>query len=391
MKISILNAGQQTDYLYGLVSGLSVIPGIEIEVVDSTSSVGVVDRFPNVRLYNLRGDNISKQNILKKSWLLILYYARLAVYAWKTESGVFHIQWENSIALIDRILLNLYYKSLGKKLLFTAHNVYREERDGRGGMFSRLTTKMMYTLVDCIIVHTVKMKEELCSLFGIPGKKVFVIRHGINNRIDKKGITKEDACGRLGIDSSRRTLLFFGQIDEYKGLDILIGSMPLLLQKDPGLLLMIVGKLKRSSYYIDRLLRRIDDTVPEKNIMKRFEFVPAGELEWFFSAADCLILPYKKIFQSGIIFLAYRLGVPVIATDVGSFREDIIEGRTGFICRREDEADLARKIESFFDSRLYTDRMQTRLNITAFAEQKYSWTDIGRETYDLYLKLEGKV
>jgi hypothetical protein len=61
MKISILNAGQQTDYLYGIVSGLSEIPSLEIEVVDSDSSIGVINTFPHTRIFNLRGDNCSAQ------------------------------------------------------------------------------------------------------------------------------------------------------------------------------------------------------------------------------------------------------------------------------------------------------------------------------------------
>ena len=183
MKISILNAGQQTDYLYGIVSGLSEIPSLEIEVVDSDNSVGVIDTFPRTTLFNLRGDNLSTQSLFIKAWRISKYYIRLLWYTAHTQSEIFHIQWENSISLIDRTVLILYYKLFGKKLVHTAHNIYKDARDGRATFLRWLSLKIMYHLMDCIIVHTQKMKEELCSLFQVSPEKVVVIPHGINNRI----------------------------------------------------------------------------------------------------------------------------------------------------------------------------------------------------------------
>ena len=80
MKISILNAGQQTDYLYGIVSGLSEIPSLEIDVIDSDSSVGVIDAFPHTTLFNFRGDNLSPQSLFTKAWRIGKYYLRLLWY-----------------------------------------------------------------------------------------------------------------------------------------------------------------------------------------------------------------------------------------------------------------------------------------------------------------------
>ena len=100
MRISILNAGQQTDYLYGIVSGLSEIPSMELEVVDSDSAVGVIDAFPHTTLFNLRGDNLSIQPLFIKAWTICKYYIRLLSYTAHTRSEIFHIQWENSISIL---------------------------------------------------------------------------------------------------------------------------------------------------------------------------------------------------------------------------------------------------------------------------------------------------
>jgi glycosyltransferase involved in cell wall biosynthesis len=387
MRISILNAGQQTDYLYGLVSGLVEIPMLEIEVIDSDSSVGVFEAFHHVSLFNLRGDNISPQSIFTKMWRIGRYYIRLLYYTASTRSDIFHIQWENSIALFDRTLLNLYYKLLGKKLVFTAHNVYREARDSTATPLRWFSLKVMYHLVDRIIVHTPKMKEELCSLFRVSPEKVIIIPHGINNRVQKKGITQEDARQKLGIVPTAHVVLFFGQIDEYKGIETLIDAAALLVQKDPSIILIVAGKSKRQSDYVLKLKTQVGKSLPEKNVMLRLQFIPDNEVETYFSAADCVVLPYKRIFQSGVLFLAYRFGIPIIATDIGSFPEDVIDRVTGFICKPNDAEDMAAQLRKYFDSTLFHQREETRASIIELAEKKYSWKNIGRQTYEVYTDL----
>ena len=387
MKISILNAGQQTDYLYGIVSGLSEIPSLEIEVVDSDSSVGVIDTFPRTTLYNLRGDNLSTQTIFTKAWRISKYYVRLLWYTAHTQSEIFHIQWENSISLFDRTILILYYKLFGKKMVYTAHNIYKDARDGRATFLQWISLKIMYHLMDYVIVHTQKMKNELCSLFHVSPEKVVVISHGINNRIARSGLSQKDARVKLGIESTVHAILFFGQIDEYKGIEKLIDASSLLVRENPDVVLMIVGKPKRQLNYAAKLKSQAAKILPEKNVLFRMQFIPVGEVETYFAAADCLVLPYKRIFQSGVIFLAYRFGLPIIATDVGSFREDIIEGVTGFVCKPDDAEDMAEKLQMFFNSNLYHLREQTRAHIMELAEQKYSWSDIGRQTHEVYARV----
>jgi glycosyltransferase involved in cell wall biosynthesis len=387
MKISILNAGQQTDYLYGIVSGLSEIPSLEIEVVDSDSSIGVIDAFPHTTLFNLRGDNLSPQSLFTKAWSIGKYYIRLLWYTASTQSKIFHIQWENSISLFDRTILILYYKLFGKKLVHTAHNIDKDARDGRAAFHRRISLKIMYHLVDCVIVHTQKMREELCLVFHISPEKVVVIPHGINNRLVRRGITQKEARGKLGIERAAHVILFFGQIDEYKGVETLIDAVSLLVQENPAVVLMIAGKPKRQLDYAVKLKSYAANILPEKNVVFRLQYIPVDEVESYCAAADCLALPYKRIYQSGVIFLAYRFGLPIIATDIGSFREDVIDGATGFICKPNNAEDMAEKLTMFFGSTLFRRREQTRKRIMEFAEQKYSWSDIGRQTYEVYERI----
>jgi D-inositol-3-phosphate glycosyltransferase len=384
MKVSILNAGQQTDYLYGLVTGLCEIPSLEIEVVDSNSSVGLIDALPHTVLFNLRGDNISAQSVFIKAWRIVQYYIKLLMYTAQTQSQIFHVEWENSIPLIDRTILILYYKLFGKKVIFTAHNIDKDARDDRTTFFRQKSLKMMYHLMDHIIVHTPLMKDQLCSLFRVAPGKVTVIRHGINVRIPRTGLSKKEACAALGIKESARVILFFGQIDVYKGVENLIDAAALLMKMNPDVVLIIAGKPKRQIDYAQKLKSRAARIIPENNLIFADRYIPVNEVELYFTAADCLVLPYKKIFQSGVIFLAYRFGLPMIATNIASFHEDIIENVTGYLCRPGDVQDMAEKLNTFFQSKLFRQPDNSRRRIIELAEQKYSWPGIARQTYDLY-------
>ncbi len=389
MRVSILNAGGPTDYLYGLASGLSGIDSLHIDVVDGEASVGVLDTLPSVTLYNLRGDNLSRQSLTVKIFRILRYYSRLLWYAATTDAQLFHIQWDNSLFLFDRTLLLMYYKLLGKKLVYTAHNVDKEDRDDRSNVLNRFYLRAGYHLVDAIIVHTQRMKDELSVRFGVRPEMITVIPHGLNIRTPRTGVSKATARAYLGIDTASKVVLAFGLIDRYKGIELAIQAVTLLARSDRSVLLIVAGNPKRKSEYVETLKTLAEPLRATLQIRFDLRFVPVGEVESYFVSADCVILPYRKIFQSGILFLAYRFGIPVVATDVGNFREDIIENETGFVCKPDDAVAMAETLSKFFSSDLYASSETARQRVMAYAEEKYSWDHVARSTVRLYERLIG--
>jgi D-inositol-3-phosphate glycosyltransferase len=120
------------------------------------------------------------------------------------------------------------------------------------------------------------------------------------------------------------------------------------------------------------------------------QFIPDEEMELYLKGGDVLVLPYKEIFQSGVLFLAYSFGLPVVATDVGSFREEIVEGKTGFLCKPGDPADLAKAIETYFASDLYKNFKVRRQEIKDYANAHHSWRAVAELTENAYAKIMGK-
>ena len=384
MRVSILNAGQQTDYLYGFVSALAREENLQIEVVDANCSVGLVDAIPGVKLFPLRGDNRSAQSFLVKIFRIGRYYMRLFRYAASTRSEIFHIQWDNSLFLFDRTLLLLYYKLLGKKTVYTAHNIDKNKRDGHPRILDAFSLRMVYSHVDALIVHTEQMKQDLCGRFAVDPKKVNVIVHGLNIRVPSTGLTRYEARERLKIDKAGHVVLFFGMIDRYKGVDIAVDAFHQFASKDPSALLLVAGAPKRGNAYREELIRKAGRLPESGKIRFDFRSIPPDEVEAYCVSADCIVLPYRAIYQSGVLFLAYRFGIPVLAADVGNFHEDVVEGETGYLCRPNDAGDLAEKMELFFKSSLYAGGEDVRRKIRGYAEKKYSWDHIAHDTRALY-------
>ncbi len=89
------------------------------------------------------------------------------------------------------------------------------------------------------------------------------------------------------------------------------------------------------------------------------------------------------------MFLGHSFGLPVLAADVGSLKDDIVEGKTGFVFRPEDPADLARAIEQYFASDLYADLNSRRREIRDYATERHSWEVVGEMTRNVYAGLLG--
>jgi glycosyltransferase involved in cell wall biosynthesis len=231
------------------------------------------------------------------------------------------------------------------------------------------------------------MKAEMREQFGVNTTRITVVPFGINNAVPNTHLTSAEAKRRLGISENEKTLLFFGRITPYKGLEYLIAASRQILVEHKDYRVIIAGKPEACEEYWNTLQGELRQLVKQGRVLLEPDFIPEDEVEIYFKAADALVLPYREIYQSGVLFLAYSFGLPVLAADVGSLKEDIVEGETGFVFRAQDDADLARAIEQYFASDLYANLNDRRAGIRTYASERHSWDAVAETTMRVYGQL----
>lgn len=387
MKVSIFHNAGDFSYLFGLVNGLKHFEKLFIDIIDSEQSILPFKEIKNVKVHQFILPYKRTINPIYRIYRIISPYIKNIVYAVRTDSELFHIQWFNRFHWIDKLVLINVYHFLNKKIIYTAHNVNTKARNNNDNAWNRFTLKYFYNKVDHIIVHNKKSRRELIENFSVEESKISIIKFGLNIFTPQKGITKSEALSKLNLPSNKKIILFFGAINTYKGLEYLIFAYKILLKNRDDIHLVIAGESRDEKYFLE-IKNLISKHIANEKISVFFNYIPDEDIELFFTAADCLVLPYKSISQSGVHFLAYSFGLPVIATDVGSFKEeDVIENETGFICKPNDPEDLANTIVKYFNSKLYEDLINTRLSIINWAKKNYSWESIGEKTFELYKEL----
>jgi glycosyltransferase involved in cell wall biosynthesis len=388
--VAVLTGGFDRPYALGLSVALAS-KGLRLDVIGS-------DEVDSPEMHTTRGLTFLNLHrgwpvhatVVVKAILVMAFYARLIRYCATAEPRVFHILWNNKATLFDRTVLMLIYKIFGKKIALTAHNVNAGRRDGTDSLLNRITLSIQYLLVDHIFVHTDQMRNELIGEYGISSRRISVIPFGINNAVRQTALTAADARDRLGLDGRDRVILFFGNIRPYKGLQYLVEAFEILTTKgDCSYRLIIAGQPIRScAEYWDDISKRISRGITKDRVLKAIEYIPDNDTELYFKAADLSVLPYTHIYQSGVLLLGYSFGLPAVATDVGSFREEILEGGTGFVCAPRDPAGLARTIEAYFRSDLYRCLDRKRQDIREYAQRRYSWDVVGDMTMTVYATLK---
>ena len=151
--------------------------------------------------------------------------------------------------------------------------------------------------------------------------------------------------------------------------------------------MIIAGRVDRSEKYWGAIREGLCEDVRKGRVLLRDHFIPDEETEVYFKAADVLVLPYKHIYQSGVLFLGQSFGLPVLAADVGCLKLEVIEGKTGFIFRPEDPVDMAKAIERYFASELFRDLDNRRKEIRDWPTARHSWDVVVQITVAVYASL----
>jgi glycosyltransferase involved in cell wall biosynthesis len=182
---------------------------------------------------------------------------------------------------------------------------------------------------DQVIVHGSQLQDVVQEATGISRDRIHVIPHiavGLDAAQQTAPTVNEDD-----------TILFFGRIWEYKGLEYLIRAQPHISKRFPDVRVVIGGRGEDFARYRQLMVD------PNKFVVHN-RWISDEERAQLFAAASVVVLPYVEATQSGVVPLAYAHGKPVVATRTGGLPDCVDHEQTGLLVPPRDEVALAEAV-----------------------------------------------
>jgi D-inositol-3-phosphate glycosyltransferase len=286
---------------------------------------------------------------------------------------------------LAELALVLVLKLFGRRVVITVHDVetLKPSSVSKGGIVDTTKSKFkaaVLRLADHLIAHNEVSKAELVERFGLPRAAISVIQHGHHIENRKAALLRAEAKRGFNISESTKVVLFLGHIRETKGLDLLLEAIPEVTRKVNDVVFLIAGRPWKSDFSPYQKL--IGDLNIQDRCVLHIGFIPKEALEQYYSASDIVVLPYRKIYQSGVLIMAMSLGTPVLVSDLPGMTEIVSHGSTGYVFAQGSKDDLAEQlIRALKDD---SGRAQVTKRAFDYMLRYHSWELIGKETLSLY-------
>lgn len=337
------------DYTIRMANEVSKTDDVVIFLPNDIPNIYLEDVSKNIRLELFNNPSLFSV----KSFFTILDIAQKVS---KYKPDLVHFQMLNPLVLPIILMLKKF------PIVVTYHDAV--PHPGEGSFFSRYVFQFVALLSDSIIVHGNQIKKVFTSHYLVNSKKVFVLklgRHEIDlfKKFESPYVKEED-----------NTVLFFGRIKDYKGLDYLINSEPYVRKAVPNMKFLIAGK------------GELKQSIKNKNIQLENRYIGYEEGAQLFQRCSVIVTPYIEASQSGIVPVAYGFCKPIVSTDVGSLNEIIDHEKTGLIIPPRNSYKLAEAL-----IRLLKDQnLRHKLGLAGFKKlnNELSWNVIKKDLFAIY-------
>lgn len=270
-----------------------------------------------------------------------------------------HFQW-TLLPVLDAAAIGLLRKF--RPVLLTVHDSV-PFNGHRMPFFLRFAADLPIKLAHRVIVHSKTAKQELVRR-GIAEDKIAVIPHG--------PLPLKTAPRKTGQRDSRWTFAMFGYLKPYKGIDLVIEAVGLLREKFRDKARFVIAGSAQMD--IAPLRARIAELGIADMVDLRDGYLSNEALADVLDEADCILFPYRQIDASGAYYMAKPLGKWIIASAVGVFADDIVDGQTGALIPPSDSRALAQALQWALENRAEPIQAPSAL----------SWRDIGGLTKTQY-------
>lgn len=281
---------------------------------------GVCDDFTNVEHYDLLclADTVPFSSAKVKS-------VAAAVVMLGPERVVFTDEGRGSLAVLEVLARQ------GIKTSLVVHDPTPHPTRAEGGLKERISRWAYRAQWERVF----GLASEYILLSKTSTAKFAAVHPGLASRVNvmplcphpPTGVVGERPADFVGDASAGDFYLFFGRIDEYKGLGRLLRAYDACTKSCP---LVIAG-----SGVLSGEESALVGGIPGAIVLNRF--ISDGEMVWLFEHCLCVCLPYIEASQSGVLAMAYRYGKPVIVSDLDGLTEFVDEGKSGLVFRTEEE------------------------------------------------------
>ena len=228
--------------------------------------------------------------------------------------------------------------------------------------------KILTEFTNYCFVHHATSRNELIQL--IPGLRVTVVPHGHFIDSVKHRLEKAAARHLLGIPDGKICPLFFGMIKPEKGLDVLLDAFSFL---DKRFFLLVAGRERGCQA---KIAARVSSFVQQQRCRAELRYLSPEEMEVWMAAADLIVLPYRRIYQSGVAMQAMSRKIPLIVSDLPAF-DDWKKNGLVRIFRDGDAKHLAQRIaEAAEHNDVSQDMAQKAFD---YLREQHDWNIVGAE------------
>lgn len=216
------------------------------------------------------------------------------------------------ITLLYFIVMVSVMRMLRTKIIWTVHNV-TPHNNYYPALYARVIRYFVRRLDGVIFMSIASQKEMVKRYPGIRKIPNLINPHPFYTKYPNT-CTKDYAKSRLNLNCEARVILFFGRIDHYKNVNGLIKKF--LAESQDKMHLVIAGKptpLMRT-----QIMNQIEG---RNNISIFFGHIPDDEVQFYFNAADLVVLPFSRITNSGSVILSLTFGCVTLVPDIPTLRE----------------------------------------------------------------------
>jgi glycosyltransferase involved in cell wall biosynthesis len=367
MQVQLVDPSAFTPPYDHALAGALAGAGAEVELITSRFLYGPTPRPQGYRVserFYRRSAARGLEAPGRRAFKLAEHLADMLRFRRNARADVIHYQWL-TVPGLDPWLL-----PRGHPRLITAHYVL-PPRPSRPQL---AVARRLFGAMDAVIAHSRHGAGRLSEQIGLDPSRVRVIHHGAFDYLTR--LPQEEPLPAELAEAEGPVILFFGLLRPYKGIDVLLEAFGSL----QGAELWIVGNPRMAVEPLRRLAERAAGTV-------RFvpRFITDPQIPAYFRRADLVVLPYRDVEHSGVLYTALAFGKPMVLSAVGGFSELAREHGVARLVPAGDPAALAAALGELIED----DAARSELAAAAqrAAQGPFSWQRIGAQTLALYEEL----